>query len=91
MICYVHLYLSEIYKTVYHRTGIAGIGRTMRHMIRVRPLNLSLCFFRLQMLHFSALCGPNEQKFGELLTCLKVISPQIFFPICPQRAEKRNI
>ena len=25
-------------------------------------------FFRLQMLRFSALCGPNEQKFGELLT-----------------------
>ena len=25
-------------------------------------------FFRLQMLRFSALCEPNEQKFGELLT-----------------------
>ena len=25
-------------------------------------------FFRLQMLRFSAHCGPNEQKFGELLT-----------------------
>ena len=25
-------------------------------------------FFRLQMLRFSALCGPNEQKFSELLT-----------------------
>ena len=25
-------------------------------------------FFRLQMLRFSALSGPNEQKFGELLT-----------------------
>ena len=23
-------------------------------------------FFRLQMLRFSALCGPHEQKFGEL-------------------------
>ena len=23
-------------------------------------------FFRLQMLRFSALCGPNLQKFGEL-------------------------
>ena len=25
-------------------------------------------FFCLQMLRFSALCGPNEQKLGELLT-----------------------
>ena len=25
-------------------------------------------FFHLQMLRFSALCGPNEQNFGELLT-----------------------
>ena len=25
-------------------------------------------FFRLSMLRFSALCGPNEKKFGELLT-----------------------
>ena len=24
--------------------------------------------FPLQKLRFSALCGPNEQKFGELLT-----------------------
>ena len=24
-------------------------------------------FFRLQMLRFSALCGPNDQKFDELL------------------------
>ena len=31
--------------------------------------NLGLCFFLLQMLRrFSALCGPNEQKFAELLT-----------------------
>ena len=25
-------------------------------------------FFRLKMLRFSALCGPNELKFDELLT-----------------------
>ena len=25
-------------------------------------------FFPLQMLRFSALCGPNEQNFGKLLT-----------------------
>ena len=39
-----------------------------------------LVFFPLQMFCFSALCGPNEQKFGELLTWPKVISPppQIF-------------
>ena len=35
---------------------------------RVRNSNLGSCFFGLQMLSFSALCGPNEQKFGELLT-----------------------
>ena len=29
------------------------------------------------MLRFSALCGPNEQKFGELLTCYEVISPNL--------------
>ena len=27
------------------------------------------------MLRFSALCGPNEQKFGEPLTWPKVITP----------------
>ena len=37
-------------------------------------------FFRLQMLRFSTLCGPNEQKFGEILTWLKVITPSKFFP-----------
>ena len=35
---------------------------------RVRNSNLGSCFFGLQMLSFSALCGPNEQKFCELLT-----------------------
>ena len=35
---------------------------------RVRKLNLfKFVIFPLQMLRFSALCGPNEQKFGELL------------------------
>ena len=37
-------------------------------------------FFRLQMC-FSALGGPNEQKFGELLTRPKVISPPKILPI----------
>ena len=32
------------------------------------------------MLRFSALCGPNEQKFGELLTSPKVITPSKFLP-----------
>ena len=32
------------------------------------------------MLRFSALCGPNEQKFGELLTWPKVMSPPKFLP-----------
>ena len=29
---------------------------------------------------FSALCGPNEQKFGELLTWPEVITPSKFLP-----------
>ena len=32
------------------------------------------------MLGFSTLCGPNEQKFGTLLTWPKVISPSNFLP-----------
>ena len=32
------------------------------------------------MLRFLALCGPNEQKFGELLTWPKVISPPKLLP-----------
>ena len=48
-------------------------------MTRVRKLNLSL-FFCLQMLRFSALCGPNEQKFGELLNWPKVMTPSKFLP-----------
>ena len=32
------------------------------------------------MLRFSALCGPNEQKFGELLTWPKVTTPSKFLP-----------
>ena len=32
------------------------------------------------MLRFSALCGPNEQKFGELLTWPKVITPSKCLP-----------
>ena len=43
-------------------------------------MSLRLAFFHLQMLCFSALCGPNEQKFGTLLTWTLVISPQIFLP-----------
>ena len=31
-------------------------------------VEIRLVFFPLQMLRFSALCGPNEQIFGELLT-----------------------
>jgi len=46
---------------------------------RVRKLYLSL-WFLLQMLRFSALCGPNEQKFGEILTWPKVISRPKFLP-----------
>ena len=37
-------------------------------------------FSLLQMLRFSALCGPNEQKFGEVLTWPKVISPPKWLP-----------
>ena len=36
-------------------------------LARVRLFNLGW-HFPLQVLHFSALCGPNEQKFGTLLT-----------------------
>ena len=32
-------------------------------------------FSPLKMLRFSALCGPNEQTFGELLTRPKVMTP----------------
>ena len=32
------------------------------------------------MLRFSALCGPNEQKFGELITWRKAITPSKFLP-----------
>ena len=37
-------------------------------------------FFRLQMLRFSALGGPNEETFGELLTWPKVITPSKCLP-----------
>ena len=43
-------------------------------------IKFKFVFFSLQMLCFLALRGPNEQKFVELLTCPKVISPPIFFP-----------
>ena len=33
-----------------------------------REFKFRFVFFHLQMLLFSALCGPNEQKFGELFT-----------------------
>ena len=48
---------------------------------RVRPLSLGLCCFPpFQMLRFSALCGPNEQIFKELLTWPKVISHPKLLP-----------
>ena len=48
-------------------------------------VKFTFVFFRLLMLHFSALCGPNEQKFGTLLTWSQV--PQNFWQICPQTAN----
>ena len=39
-----------------------------RGHIRSPEFKFRFAFFSLQMLRFSALCGPNEQKFGELLT-----------------------
>ena len=49
-------------------------------------------FFRLQMLCFSALCGPNEQKFGELLTWPKVITPSKFLPnLSTERWETQHL
>ena len=46
-------------------------------------------FFRFQMLCFSALCWPNEQKFGTLLTWPKGISPHPKFAKSVHR-ELRN-
>ena len=50
-------------------------GRHLRQESRVANVHdqspefkFRFVFFTLQMLRFSALCGPNEQKFGELLT-----------------------
>ena len=74
-----------------------------RHLVGSHPVTMCdheqspefkfrFVFFRLEMLCFSALCWPNEQKFGELLTWPKVIYlPQKFCQICPQTAEKSNI
>ena len=47
------------------RGGIARVGN--------RSVRVSVFF--LQIFFFSALCCPNQQKFGTLLTCPKVISP----------------
>ena len=46
-----------------------------------RPeVKFKFVFLSLQMFCFSNLCGPNEQKFGELLTLPKVITPSKNLP-----------
>ena len=56
---------------------------------RVRICNLGWHFF-LWTLCFSALCGPNKQKFGTFLTWPKIIGPP-FSKICPQTAKKFGV
>ena len=55
-------------------------------MYRVRPLNLSFCFFAFK-------CCVSRLSVDQikLLTCPKVISPLFSPQIYPQRAKKRNI
>ena len=43
-----------------------GVIRTC--YLQCPEFKFKFIFFHLQMLRFSAFCGPNEQKFGELLT-----------------------
>jgi len=44
------------------------IPELFKHEQQSPEVKFKFVFFQLQMLRFSALCGPNEQKFGELLT-----------------------
>ena len=43
------------------------------------------------MLCFSALCEPNEKKFGTLLNWPKVISPHIFLPNLSESWETQHL
>jgi len=49
-------------------------------MSRLGNRGVRVSVFFLQKLRFSALCWPNQQKFGTLLTWPKVISPPKYLP-----------
>ena len=56
------------------------IGLPPEYHVQRPEVKFRFVFFPLQMLRISALCGPNEQKFGELLTWPRVISSSNLLP-----------
>ena len=75
-----HCPTTPYLRSTYISTSPITLFREGSVIISVRNSNLGLCFFAFKCCVSQALCGPNGQKFGELLTWPKVITPSKFLP-----------